>query len=33
MGPTGGSDGGEIMAEGTPEDIKKSDRSLTAKYL
>jgi excinuclease ABC subunit A len=33
MGPGGGSDGGEIIAEGSPEDIKKSDRSLTGKYM
>lgn len=33
MGPSGGSDGGEIIAQGTPEEIKKSDRSLTGKYL
>lgn len=33
MGPSGGSEGGEIIAQGTPDDIKKSDRSLTGKYL
>lgn len=33
MGPSGGSDGGEIIAQGTPDDIKKSDLSLTGKYL
>jgi excinuclease ABC subunit A len=33
MGPDGGNKGGEITAEGTPEQVAKSKKSLTAKYL
>lgn len=33
MGPEGGIKGGEIVAEGTPEEIVKNNKSLTAKYL
>ena len=33
LGPDGGAGGGEIVAEGTPEDVCKVKRSLTAKYL
>jgi excinuclease ABC subunit A len=33
MGPEGGHKGGEIIAEGTPEEIVKSPRSHTAKFL
>lgn len=33
LGPEGGSGGGEIIAEGTPEDIAKSKKSYTGKYL
>ena len=33
MGPDGGAKGGEIVAEGTPEDIAKSKKSLTGQYL
>ena len=33
MGPGAGIHGGEIIAEGTPEDIMRSPRSLTGKYL
>jgi excinuclease ABC subunit A len=33
MGPEGGSKGGRVLAAGTPEDISKSQESLTAKYL
>ncbi len=33
MGPEGGDGGGMIIAEGTPEDVAKSDVSYTAKYL
>lgn len=33
MGPDGGNKGGEVVAEGTPEQVAKSKRSLTAKYL
>ena len=33
VGPEGGTAGGRILAEGTPEDICKSKESYTAKYL
>ena len=33
LGPEGGSKGGEIIAEGTPEDIVKVKNSFTGKYL
>ena len=33
MGPDGGINGGEIIAEGKPEDISKIDRSYTGKFL
>ncbi len=33
MGPEGGDKGGEIIAEGTPQDIAKSKTSYTGKYL
>ncbi|HPG31013.1 MAG TPA: excinuclease ABC subunit UvrA, partial [bacterium] len=33
MGPEGGRNGGEIIAEGTPEDIIKKNRSYTGNYL
>ena len=33
VGPEGGKNGGQIMAEGTPEAIIKSDESITGKYL
>lgn len=33
MGPEGGSGGGTIMAEGTPEDVAKTEKSYTGKYL
>lgn len=33
LGPEGGKKGGEIIAEGTPEDIIKIKKSLTGKYL
>ena len=33
IGPEGGNGGGEIIAKGTPEEIVKSRKSLTAKYL
>jgi excinuclease ABC subunit A len=33
MGPEGGDGGGTIIAEGTPEQVAKSDVSYTAKYL
>lgn len=33
MGPEGGSGGGEVVAEGTPESITKEAKSFTGKYL
>ncbi len=33
MGPEGGSGGGEIIAEGTPEQVSKNSKSHTGKYL
>ena len=33
LGPEGGAAGGEIIAEGRPEDIARSPRSLTGKFL
>jgi len=33
LGPDGGRDGGEVVAIGTPEDIKKCKKSWTGKYL
>lgn len=33
LGPGGGDEGGEIVAEGTPEEIVKVKRSYTGKYL
>jgi excinuclease ABC subunit A len=33
LGPDGGDKGGEIVAEGTPEDVAKNPRSYTGKYL
>jgi excinuclease ABC subunit A len=33
LGPEGGDKGGEIVAQGTPEDIAKSERSHTGRYL
>jgi excinuclease ABC subunit A len=33
IGPEGGEDGGTVVAEGTPEDVSKSKKSYTAKYL
>ena len=33
LGPEGGSDGGEIVAEGTPEDVAKIKKSFTGKFL
>ena len=33
MGPEGGQEGGYIIAEGTPEDIKAEPKSYTGKYL
>ena len=33
LGPEGGTDGGEIVAEGTPEDVAKVKKSFTGKFL
>ena len=33
LGPNGGENGGEIIAIGTPKDIKKNSNSVTGKYL
>ena len=33
LGPEGGADGGEIIAEGTPEDIAKNPKSYTGQWL
>ncbi|MFQ1017412.1 excinuclease ABC subunit UvrA [Gilliamella sp. BG7] len=33
LGPEGGNGGGEIIAEGTPEEVAKSKHSFTGKYL
>ncbi|RUM42679.1 MAG: excinuclease ABC subunit A, partial [Desulfurobacterium sp.] len=33
MGPGAGVHGGEVVAAGTPEEIKKNEKSLTGKYL
>ncbi len=33
MGPDGGQTGGQIMAQGTPEHLKKSPKSITGKFL
>jgi excinuclease ABC subunit A len=33
LGPGGGDDGGEIIAEGTPEQVSEVKKSYTAKYL
>jgi excinuclease ABC subunit A len=33
LGPEGGENGGQLLAEGTPEDVVKNKKSLTAKYL
>jgi excinuclease ABC subunit A len=33
LGPEGGSEGGYIIAEGSPEDLKKNSKSITGRYL
>jgi excinuclease ABC subunit A len=33
LGPEGGDEGGEIVAQGTPEDIAKNRNSYTGEYL
>jgi excinuclease ABC subunit A len=33
LGPDGGERGGRIMAEGTPEDVARSEQSETSRYI
>ena len=33
IGPEGGDGGGEVVAQGTPEDVAKNERSHTGRYL
>jgi excinuclease ABC subunit A len=33
MGPDGGDGGGEVVAEGTPEEVAKNKKSYTGKFL
>lgn len=33
LGPEGGRNGGRVMATGTPEEVVKNEKSITAKYL
>jgi excinuclease ABC subunit A len=33
LGPEGGERGGEIVAEGTPEEVAKNKNSYTGRYL
>jgi excinuclease ABC subunit A len=33
MGPEGGSGGGQIIAEGTPEQVAKTTKSYTGQFL
>ena len=33
MGPEGGSGGGQVVAEGTPEEVTKQTKSFTGQYL
>ncbi len=33
LGPEGGENGGLLLAKGTPEEIVKDKKSITAKYL
>ena len=33
MGPEGGKNGGEIIAEGTPEKVSQNDNSYTGKFI
>ena len=33
LGPEGGDKGGTLVAQGTPEEIVKKDKSYTGKYL
>jgi len=33
LGPEGGEKGGEIVAEGTPEEVARNPKSYTGRYL
>jgi excinuclease ABC subunit A len=33
LGPEGGDNGGEVVAEGTPEDVAGAERSYTGHFL
>lgn len=33
MGPGGGEEGGRIVAEGTPDDIKRTKASVTGRFI
>lgn len=33
LGPEGGNQGGQLVAEGTPEEVAMCDRSYTGRYL
>jgi excinuclease ABC subunit A len=33
LGPEGGSGGGTVVAEGTPEEVARSEASYTGRYL
>ena len=33
LGPEGGKNGGETLFEGTPEDLKSCNSSITARYI
>ena len=33
MGPEGGKNGGQVVAQGTPEEIAASEKSITAAFL
>ena len=33
LGPEGGNGGGQIVAQGTPEEVAKNKKSYTAQYL
>jgi excinuclease ABC subunit A len=33
LGPEGGERGGEIVAQGTPEEVARNPKSFTAQYL
>ena len=33
LGPGGGTDGGSVIAQGTPEELRKNMQSVIGKYL